>query len=129
MPNDIEIACDFQRFCCCLTRRLYKKNLRDAWGRINNSHWLICSLGFFNEASAQTRVDELLTFTAKYCYIQSSCHFPCQNVCFFHIDLSISLSISRSISIISTVKCRKMGNLKSAFVLRVFSPSVLFFNK
>lgn len=31
--------------------------------------------------------------------------------------------------IISTVKCRKMGNLKSAFVLRVFSPSVLFFNK
>lgn len=27
MPNDIEIACDFQRFCCCLTRRLYKKNL------------------------------------------------------------------------------------------------------
>lgn len=66
---------------------------------------------------------------AHWDFLMRQVHRPVSNIATFKVLAISHAKTSVFFPIISTVKCRKMGNLKSAFVLRVFSPSVLFFNK
>ena len=94
MPNDIEIACDFQRFCCCLTRRLYKKNLHfiEMPGGVSTiltglfAHWDFLMRRVHRRVSMS-----YLRLQPNIATLKVSGHFPCQNVCFFpyHIDSQV----------------------------------------